>query len=90
MEDTIEQVKSSVNQVLLMRPGDLQESVNEWLDSISTLTDFLDVFVGPLLEVVSCPRNKDVFSGAGRRVEELVAGIGDVATDLNLAVQYVS
>ena len=56
MEDTIEQVKSTVNQIMLMRPGNLQETVDTWLDSITTITSYLDHFLEPLLNIVSSPR----------------------------------
>ena len=71
MEDTIEQVKSTINQILLMRPGKLSDSVGEWLKSISSVTSHLDTFLHPLLDIVSCPKNIDMFATSTERVTQV-------------------
>eukprot|EP00116_Pleurobrachia_bachei_P000352 sb/3460614/ len=87
MEDSIESVRASVNTVQLGRPGELGESVTEWLNSITIVKDHLNKFLDPLLEIVSTPSNKEQFASAPHRVESLVTSLRDVVHDLERAVQ---
>ena len=82
MEDAIEQVKSTVNQIMLMRPGELQGTVEIWLDSISSVTSYLDLFLDPLLQIVTCPKNVEMFSSAAERISGLVAAVSGITHDL--------
>ena len=87
MEDTIEEVKGSVNRILLMRPGQLEDSVNEWLESIGRVTGHLDIFLLPLLDIISSPRSMEYFRRAPDRIRYLVGSISDVTTRLQQALE---
>ena len=86
MEDTVDQVKGTVNQILLMRPGDLEDSVEDWLNSMNSVTSHLDTFLKPLLDIVSSPKNKDVFSTSAERITKLVESVTEITSDLQLGV----